>query len=57
MTPYLLSKKFIKAKILQKEEITKRVNTFYTFGQIGQAEYEELMQLIEVKYAEEELIE
>lgn len=50
MTPYLLSKKFIKAKILQKEEITKRVNTFYIFSQIGQAEYEELMQLIEVEY-------
>lgn len=50
MTPYLLSKKFINAKILQKEEITKRVNTFYMFGQIGQADYEELMQLIEVKY-------
>ena len=52
MTPYILSKKFINAKTLQKEEITKRVNTFYIFGQLSQEEYEELMQLIEVKYAE-----
>ena len=51
MTPYDLSKLFINAKTLNKETITKRINTFYMFGQIGQADYEELMQLIEVKYS------
>lgn len=50
MTAYELSKKFINAKTLSKEEITKRVNTFYMFDQLSQGEYEELMTLIEVKY-------
>jgi len=50
MTPYILSKKFIVAKIYSLSDITKRVNTFYMFNQLSQVEYEELMPLIEVTY-------
>ena len=50
MSPYELSKKFINAKVLSKEEMTKRIDTFYMFGRMSQSEYEELMTLIDVKY-------
>ena len=51
MTAYTLSKKFVMAKTYTKADITKRVNTFYMFNQFDQAEYEELMNLIETTYA------
>jgi len=51
MTAYELAKKFINAKTLDEATITKRVNTFYLFGQVAQGEYEQLMQLIEVNYS------
>lgn len=50
MTPYELSKKFINAKVLAEKEISKRVDTFYMFGKIDQEGYEELVELIRVKY-------
>lgn len=52
MTPYILAKKFINAKTYRKEDITRRVNMFYMFGQLNDDEYQELMELIEVKYGE-----
>ena len=52
MTPYLLSKKFIGRKFYNEADITKRVNTFYMFGQLDQEEYEELIILIEKHYTE-----
>lgn len=52
MTPYDLAKKFILAKTYSKEDITKRVNTFYMFNQLTQDEYEELMQLIDDVYSD-----
>lgn len=48
----MLAKKFVNAKTLPETEITKRIDTFYMFGRIDQAEYEELMGLIETVYAE-----
>lgn len=50
MSVYILCKKFINAKTMSEADITKRVNTFYMFSQLSQEEYEELMELIEVKY-------
>lgn len=53
MTPYLLSIKFINAKTYSKSDIERRINMFFMFNQLSEAEYQELMTLIAEKYPEE----
>ncbi|WP_332649643.1 hypothetical protein [Lysinibacillus sp. 54212] len=50
MTPYLLMKKIIPAKIHQEQEATKRIDTFYAFGKLNDEEYTELTLLITETY-------
>lgn len=50
MTPYILSKKFINAKTYTQANITRRINMFFMFDQLTEAEYQELMELIEAVY-------
>lgn len=52
MKTYDLARKFINAKTYSKEDITKRINMFFMFNQISEEEYQELMLLINDKYAE-----
>lgn len=50
MKAYDLARKFVVAKTYSKADIEKRVNTFYMFAQLTQAEYEDLIQLINQMY-------
>lgn len=50
MTPYLIWKKMINAKVYAKEVATLRVNTVFAVGQLAPEEYTELIELIEVVY-------
>lgn len=46
MTAYKLMKKAIERGSQSKEELTKKANTFYMAGQLTEAEYNELIGLI-----------
>lgn len=52
MTPYLLWRKMINAKVYTKEVATLRINTVFAVGQLTPEEYTELIEFIELKYSE-----
>lgn len=43
---YNLLKNLITNKKYEKEDMTNKLNVFYTFNQINQEQYEELLQMI-----------
>lgn len=52
MKPVELWKKMINAKVYTKDIATMRVNTVFAVGQLSPDEYTELIELIDIKYAE-----